>query len=58
MHPRERVLSDLELCRQWKVKPPKELQQRAEKWGVDLSDHYPSVNTSTSLPEEDIEKEK
>lgn len=56
MHPRERVLSDLELCRQWKVKPPKELQQRAEKWGVDLSDHYPAVNTSSSL-EEDIEKE-
>jgi hypothetical protein len=39
------------------VKPPKELQQRAEKWGVDLSDHYPSVNTS-SLEEEDIEKEQ
>jgi len=52
MHPRERVLSDLELCRQWKVKPPEELQQRAEKWGVDLSDHYPDEKTFN----EDIEK--
>lgn len=53
MHPRERVLSDLELCRQYKVKPPEELIQRAEKWGVDIKDHYPDEKTT----QQDIEKE-
>ena len=35
MHPRERVLSDLKMCRLAGKEPTPELQQRAKKWGVE-----------------------
>lgn len=35
MHPRERVLSDLKMCRLAGKEPTPELKQRAKKWGVE-----------------------
>jgi hypothetical protein len=35
MHPRERVLSDLKMCRLAGKEPTPELHQRAKKWGVE-----------------------
>jgi hypothetical protein len=35
MHPRERVLSDIKMCRLAGKEPTPELQERAKKWGVE-----------------------